>query len=133
MARIRSKHTKPEARLRRRLWARGHRYRLHTKLPGTPDLTFPAARLALFVDGCFWHGCPSHCRRPASNSAYWNEKIDGNMTRDLIVISRLEALGWRTIRLWEHEISSDVEQAVQRVEAALNYTEEKARRPKRIG
>src|SRR5579885_1327951 len=77
-----SSGTSPERRLRKSLWAIGLRYRLRYGLPGKPDLVFPGPRVAVFVDGCFWHGCPEHCRRPLTNTVYWNWKLDKNLTRD---------------------------------------------------
>jgi DNA mismatch endonuclease (patch repair protein) len=78
-------------------WRRGQ------KLPGKPDFVFPRERIALFVDGCFWHGCPIHCRKPNSNSRYWLEKIARNQGRDFMVRKRLRKMGWRVVRVWEHE------------------------------
>lgn len=105
MAKVRSKHTTPELAVRRALHARGLRFRLHSKdLPGKPDLAFPKHRLALFVHGCFWHGC-TKCnrglRRPKQNSKFWNSKLKQNQSRDDRNIAHLIALGWRTAVIWE--------------------------------
>ena len=79
-------------------------WRRHPSLPGKPDFVFREHRLAVFVDGCFWHGCPSHCRMPSSNQAYWRPKIAGNQARDATVTAALRKRGWRVIRIWEHEL-----------------------------
>lgn len=70
-----------------------------------PDFVFPKLRLAVFVDGCFWHGCPLHATRPKQNAKFWREKIARNQARDCLVTRRLRALGWRVLRLWEHELT----------------------------
>jgi DNA mismatch endonuclease (patch repair protein) len=80
-------------------WRRGSR------LIGKPDFVFPAARLAVFVDGCFWHGCPRHGQIPKSNRSFWLKKIKANVARDRTVRRNLKKLGWRVIRLWQHELS----------------------------
>lgn len=71
---------------------------------GKPDFVFPKQRLAVFVDGCFWHGHPERCRIPASNREYWINKIERNKKRDRLVTKTLKASGWRVLRFWEHEI-----------------------------
>src|SRR2546430_182133 len=78
-------------------------WRRHQTLPGRPDFVFRAERLAVFVDGCFWHGCPQHCRMPAANSRYWQQKISRNISRDRASVRSLKAAGWRVIRLWRSE------------------------------
>ena len=82
MSRIRGRDTSPEVRLRKELWRRGLRYRLSSKLPGKPDLVFPACQTAVFVDGCFWHRCPQHFTAPRSNADFWRRKVDANVERD---------------------------------------------------
>jgi len=109
MRAVKSSDTGPERLLRRRLWAAGFRYRLHRRdLPGKPDLTFPGRRLAVFVHGCFWHGhvCPRGARRPKTNAAYWRAKIARNQARDADVAVALQALGWRSVVVWECELRS---------------------------
>lgn len=106
-------HTKPEMRLRRALHARGIRYRLHTRIeiPGRravrPDIVWKSERLAVFVDGCFWHGCPEHANPPKSNLDYWVPKLARNVERDREQTEALIALGWRVVRIWEHELKTD--------------------------
>lgn len=104
MARIRGRNTTPELLLRRALWRAGARYRLNTKVRGKPDLIFPRQQVAVFVDGCFWHGCPDHYRAPANNEDFWRTKLEQNLARDRVVNAHLEASGWTVLRFWEHEI-----------------------------
>jgi DNA mismatch endonuclease, patch repair protein len=103
MANVKSRNTKPEIVLRKALFSRGLRYRLHVKrLPGTPDLVFPKYRAVLFVHGCFWHG--HGCRLfvvPATNREFWVQKIDGNRSRDEQAIRALRGMGWRVMTVWE--------------------------------
>src|ERR1043165_8964237 len=79
-------------------------WRRHLPLIGKPDFTFPKSRVALFIDGCFWHGCPLHLRMPSSNVDYWQRKVARNMERDKRVTAELQIKGWRVLRVWEHEI-----------------------------
>lgn len=81
-------------------WRRG------AKLPGRPDFVFRRQRLALFIDGCFWHGCPDHFRLPRTRTPFWRRKIDANQARDLRVVAELRLLGWRSLRAWEHELTT---------------------------
>lgn len=118
MARVGSRNTTPELALRRALWAAGLRYRLHRDLPGTPDLSFVGARLAVFVDGCFWHGCPQHYSAPATRSEFWANKLRRNVDRDRRVGDELTAMGWTVVRVWEHEVRR-VDEAVDRIRSAL--------------
>ncbi len=81
-------------------------WRRNFKLPGKPDFAYPKLRIAIFVDGCFWHGCKKHCRLPSSNQEYWIEKIERNKTRDKNISKKINLLGWQVIRIWEHEIGT---------------------------
>lgn len=119
MSRIRSRDTGPEILLRRAVWAAGLRYRVHAKLPGHPDLSFSAARLAVFVDGCFWHGCPLHSKPPSTNQGYWGPKLARNEARDRQAEARLADMGWSVIRLWEHEVRRDIAGSVERILSAV--------------
>lgn len=109
--------TLPELRLRRELHRRGLRYRVDRAVPGLarvrPDLLFSRARVAVFVDGCFWHSCDEHAHLPKSNTAWWLAKLEANVLRDRRADARLDALGWRVLRVWEHE---DPVAAADRVE-----------------
>jgi DNA mismatch endonuclease (patch repair protein) len=72
---------------------------------GKPDFIFPKHKFAIFVDGCFWHGCSKHCRMPKDNRVYWKQKITSNKIRDLLVTRTLRSQGWRVLRVWEHDLS----------------------------
>lgn len=107
MSRQRSRDTSPERALRSSLHRRGLRYRLHRRpLPGLrrqADIVFGPARVAVFVDGCFWHCCPEHATSPRSNAAWWSTKLAANVARDRDTDSRLATAGWVVVRVWEHE------------------------------
>jgi DNA mismatch endonuclease (patch repair protein) len=120
MAAIRSKGNKAtELKLASILRAAGITgWRRHQPIPGRPDFIFRRARLAVFVDGCFWHGCRWHCRMPKSRGAYWNPKIDRNKARDSAVRSLLLDDGWRVLRIWEHSLQSS-ELVLAKLKAAL--------------
>lgn len=122
MSQVRGKNTKPEMMLRKVLWQKGLRYRLHYKLPGKPDIAFVAARIAVFVDGCFWHGCPQHGAIPETNRQSWETKIQGNIDRDKRVNNELESSGWKVLRFWEHEIKKDLNHVVSCIEENFKPT-----------
>ena len=82
-------------------WRRGY------PMVGKPDFVFVKARLAVFVDGCFWHGCGEHCRLPSTNLDYWTSKIDGNIKRDRRVTGAIRDKKWRVMRIWEHDLKKD--------------------------
>lgn len=115
-----SRDTKPELLLRRALHAAGYRYRLNAKVPGsarrTIDIAFPRQRLAVMVDGCFWHGCREHSRPPKHNAQWWEEKLERNRVRDRETTQLLHDAGWTVLRVWEHE---PVDQALRRVRGVL--------------
>ncbi|AGC45637.1 very short patch repair protein [Myxococcus stipitatus DSM 14675] len=120
MARIRGTDTSPEVTLRRALWSRGLRYRLHTRTPaGRPDVVFPASHVAVFIDGCFWHGCPLHYARPRSREEFWSAKLVANVDRDARQSTLLEAADWNVVRVWEHEVVEDLASAVEFVERVV--------------
>lgn len=81
-------------------------WRRNYLLTGKPDFVFPRIRISVFIDGCFWHGCPSHCRMPSSNINYWNKKIEKNKIRDKKITKSLKMKNWKIIRIWEHEIKT---------------------------
>lgn len=116
----RRRDTAPELRLRRALHARGWRYRVdRPPLPGLrlrADLVFASRRVAVYVDGCFWHSCPDHGTTAKANADYWAAKLEGNVRRDRDTDSRLRTAGWTVARVWEHEPTAD---AVALVEVAL--------------
>ncbi len=119
MARVRSRNTLPETSLRHALWRLGFRYRLHSALPGSPDIVFPRYRTAVFVDGCFWHGCPEHYRAPVANADFWSAKLTRNVNRDARADAELAAMGWSVIRVWEHEIRADLDSVGQHIAEQL--------------
>lgn len=106
MRTTRRRDTKPELALRSILHQRGLRFRVDSKLPESrrrADIVFTRQRLAVFVDGCFWHGCPEHGTWPEANAAWWRSKIDANRVRDEDTNRHLDELGWRVVRVWEHD------------------------------
>jgi DNA mismatch endonuclease (patch repair protein) len=120
MSRIRGRDTSPEKILRSALWARGKRYRVQQKLLSVrPDLIFKREQLAIFVDGCFWHGCPEHYVKPRSRDAFWSEKLLENFERDRRQTIKLEEAGWQVLRFWEHEIFESLEDVVEKIDKAL--------------
>ncbi|WP_189176224.1 very short patch repair endonuclease [Streptomyces lasiicapitis] len=118
MSRQGSRDTAPEIAVRRLLHAAGLRYRVNVPVPGMPrrtiDIAFAKARIAVFMDGCFWHGCPDHATSPKANAEWWRAKLDKNMARDRETSRHLEAAGWTVLRFWEHERPEDVAAAVDR-------------------
>jgi DNA mismatch endonuclease (patch repair protein) len=126
----RRSNTGPELAVRSILHARGLRYRvdLPIRVEGTrpirPDIVFPRTRVAVFIDGCFWHGCPEHGTTPSSNAEYWLPKLAENKRRDIRNTVALEAAGWRVLRAWTHEspdaIANRVQEAVAPQGAALS-------------
>mgnify|MGYP005851435249 FL=1 len=110
MARIKSKNTGPELVLRKLLSKNKVRgYRLHYKIFGNPDLVFPEKRLAIFIDGCFWHKCPVCFIKPTSHVKFWEQKIRNNLKRDKEVNKFLAKNNWKVLRIWEHEIEKNPE------------------------
>jgi DNA mismatch endonuclease (patch repair protein) len=81
-------------------------WRRNSTIPGKPDFIFPKAKIAVFIDGCYWHGCPQHCRMPSSNQDYWQKKIARNIKRDKEVTKELRKKNWTVIRIWEHELKT---------------------------
>lgn len=120
MAAQASRDTTPELALRRTLHALGLRFRVGARVAGVPrrsvDVVFSRQKVAVFVDGCFWHNCPRHGHIPRTNSDWWRIKLEANARRDADTTAKLEALGWTVIRIWEHEGGGD---AVRRVTQAL--------------
>lgn len=111
MSSQRTSGTKPESVIRRRLHSLGLRYRVGYPVPGMPrrtiDIAFTRARVAVLVDGCFWHGCPVHAVPPKNNAAWWAAKLAANRARDAETNRALEEAGWTVVRLWEHESTED--------------------------
>ena len=120
----RSRDTKPELAVRSAVHRRGLRFRVATRpqpeLPRTADLVLRKSRIAVFVDGCYWHGCPDHGTQPATNRNYWADKIARNVERDVETTTYLQQTGWTVLRCWEHEDPESVADRVQEsVRAAL--------------
>jgi DNA mismatch endonuclease (patch repair protein) len=115
----RRRDTGPERRVRSLLHRRGLRYRVDLPIhagcrgPVRPDIVFSREKLAVFVDGCFWHGCPDHGHVPASNAAYWEPKLARNVQRDHEHDQALEAAGWGVLRVWEHTPSEEAARLIQ--------------------
>ena len=122
MRAIRRANTKPELALRSALHRQGYRFRKDLRLdlePGVrvrPDIAFTARRVAVFVDGCFWHACPEHGGKPSVNQGYWGPKLQRNVERDRAADAALAAAGWQVVRVWEHVPLAD---AIAEVIAAL--------------
>ncbi|GAA2886461.1 very short patch repair endonuclease [Streptomyces mexicanus] len=112
MSRQASKDTGVELAVRRLLHAAGLRYRVEYPVPGMPrrriDVAFPRAKVAVLIDGCFWHGCPQHATQPKANAEWWRNKLDRNMARDRETTAHLVAEGWTVLRFWEHEAPEHV-------------------------
>jgi DNA mismatch endonuclease, patch repair protein len=119
MSRVRTRDTAPEMAIRRALWAIGVRgWRLHAKeLPGRPDLVFRRMRLAVFVDGAFWHGHPDHYK--GQSGSFWDEKIARNRARDRRVDTELGKLGWTVLRFWDFEVESASMECAEKVRETL--------------
>ncbi|WBQ07815.1 very short patch repair endonuclease [Kribbella sp. CA-293567] len=121
MSRQKSRNTGTEVALRRALHALGMRYRIHRRpvrgVRREADVVFGPARVAVFVDGCFWHGCPLHATWPKNNAEFWKTKIEANRRRDADTNSRLLAAGWLSLRVWEHE---SVESAAARIRSVVD-------------
>jgi DNA mismatch endonuclease, patch repair protein len=124
--------TGPEMAVRRLLHAQGLRYRVCVKVPGAPrrtiDIAFARARLAVFIDGCFWHGCPDHAQVPSANRDWWITKIDKNRTRDADTTQLLESAGWTVLRAWEHDAPATVAELIRTIVADRRRTTTPPRR-----
>ncbi|GGT27827.1 very short patch repair endonuclease [Streptomyces purpureus] len=121
MSRQGRRDTAPEVAVRKLLHAAGLRYRVNVPVPGMPrrtiDIVFGPAKIAVFLDGCFWHGCPVHATQPKANAEWWRTKLAKNMARDRETTAHLEAAGWTVLRFWEHESPAAVAEAVARAKA----------------
>jgi len=112
-------NTLPETRVRSELHARGFRFRKHLRIatPNVsvrPDIVFTRLRLAVFIDGCFWHGCEEHGTKPRANADYWSAKISRNQKRDRAVTEALQDAGWTVLRLWEHVVADEAADAIDK-------------------
>lgn len=122
----RARDTKPELAIRHEVHRRGLRYRVALRpiegIRRSADLVFPRARVAVFVDGCFWHQCPEHFRMPATNRDYWEPKLEGNVVRDRQTDDLLRADGWTVVRVWEHELAVEAATRIEDAVRALDRT-----------
>lgn len=122
MRSVKSKGTSLEIKVSKLLWKNGFHYRKNVKnLFGKPDFANKSRKVVIFIDSCFWHGCPLHCRIPASNIEYWKSKIQRNKTRDKNVTSFYKENGWKIFRIWEHDIKINPEEAVNKLLDELNH------------
>lgn len=116
MAKVRQTGTGAEIALRRELYRRGLRYRIDFEVLKKPrriaDIVFPGQKIAVFVDGCFWHGCPEHATWPKQNAEFWRQKIEANRLRDADTNERLRGIGWTVLRFWAHESPAEAAEAV---------------------
>lgn len=120
MARVRRKDTPIEVKLRKAVWSLGGRYRTQlTDLPGRPDFGSRVRRVAVFVDGCFWHGCPTCYRRPAANAVEWKRKVAYNRARRRMVRRQLKSMDWTVFEVWGHQVNGDLGKVALRVAKAL--------------
>ncbi|MEV0606595.1 very short patch repair endonuclease [Polymorphospora rubra] len=121
MKRMPRERTGPEMRLRRELHRRGMRFRVNFReLPGRPDIAFTRVRLAVFVDGCFWHMCPIHSTMPKNNAEWWRQKLMRNVERDREKDVQLSLQGWHVLHIWEHEDASEAADAVATLWSSLS-------------
>lgn len=122
----RGRDTSPELAVRRRLHALGLRYRVSARpiknLRRTADIVFPRARVAVFIDGCFWHGCAEHYQAPARNAEFWSAKRSRNQERDADTDRILDGHGWRSLRIWEHEVRADPDAVAARIAEVVRST-----------
>jgi len=119
MSAVKQRDSRIEKMFRLALWHAGLRYRKNVRILGTPDVLFRAAKVVVFIDSCFWHGCSRHGRMPKSNVAFWRAKIDRNRRRDLRITRTYRRQGWRVVRVWEHELTVSSQRAVGRVMSAV--------------
>jgi len=106
--------------LRSELHKAGLRFRIHYKLIGKPDIVFPYKGLAVFVDGCYWHGCPKCYREPKTNTEYWKNKIARNQQRAKTVRRQLNRNGWRVMRVWEHELKNNLDKVICKIKKRMS-------------
>jgi DNA mismatch endonuclease (patch repair protein) len=121
MSRIRGKNTGPEKKLRKFLWSQGIRgYRIHFNLPGKPDIVFTKKKIAIFIDGCFWHKCPFDFQEPETRKEFWMKKINSNVERDARNTRQLQEAGWTVMRFWEHDIRKKPDEIIKKIKETLN-------------
>ncbi|MEZ0350693.1 very short patch repair endonuclease [Mycobacterium sp. pR1184] len=127
MSAMPTRDTGTEMALRRELHGRGLRFRVQVRtLPGRPDVAFTRARIAVFVDGCFWHRCPSHGTAPKNNAEWWAAKLEANVTRDKEKDEKLRCLGWLPVHIWEHEDPAEAAETIHKLWLARVQTPKEA-------
>ncbi len=120
MGTVRSKDTKMEIAFRKAIWRKGFRYSKNSsKYFGKPDIVLKKYKTVIFLDSCFWHGCKKHCRIPIARKKYWTEKIERNKQRDKEVNSYYKKVGWKIIRVWEHDIKRNLEKIIKSISDIL--------------
>ncbi len=126
LAKVKQKSTAAEIALRREMYRIGLRYRVNYQVSARPrrvaDIAFPGRKVAVFVDGCFWHGCPQHATWPKHNADFWRQKIEANRLRDLDTNQRLCSNGWVVLRFWSHTSPADAASAIAKVIADIDAT-----------
>lgn len=124
MAKVRQKETGAEVALRQEMYRIGLRYRVDYEVLRKPrrvaDVAFPGRKIAVFVDGCFWHGCPEHATWPKQNAEFWREKIEANQRRDADTNERLRSLGWTVLRFWSHESPNEASRTIAHMVAKVD-------------
>ncbi|MFA5232089.1 MAG: very short patch repair endonuclease [Candidatus Paceibacterota bacterium] len=126
MSKVKSKDSKIELALRKLLTEKGLKFKKNSsKHFGKPDIVFASKKVAIFLDSCFWHGCGRHCRIPATNKKFWQEKISRNKKRDATVNKEYKKMGWVTMRVWEHELMKDGQKVVLKILLALDKKNKK--------
>lgn len=117
MTSIKGKNTAPELTIRKLLWKNGIRYRIHNrKILGTPDISNKKRKIAIFIDGCFWHGCSNCYKEPTTNVKYWRDKIEKNQLRREQVKINLSKEKWTILQFWEHEINKDPNAIIKHIQ-----------------
>jgi DNA mismatch endonuclease, patch repair protein len=114
---------------RNRLWG----WRRHVSLVGKPDFAFPKKRVAVFVDGCFWHGCPTHFKAPKSNRNFWVTKIRTNKIRDRLAVRLLKEQGWTVVRIWQHELKGKATSSLEKLARAFDASRKQPRMRRKFG
>lgn len=120
MASIKSINTKPEITVRKMLWSTGKRYRIHDRTVfGTPDISHKGKKIAVFIDGCFWHGCSRCYKEPRTNVEYWRNKIRRNKERRTLVTMHLSSSNWKVLEFWEHQVLNKPNLVAKRISRAM--------------
>lgn len=108
------------------VWNRGFRFRKNVRsLFGTPDIVIQKYRVVIFIDSCFWHGCPLHGTRPKTNQEFWNKKLDRNIERDKEVTQHYKDINWNILRIWEHDIRNDFENTIDEIAQFIQTSKSK--------